>query len=367
MNIRFGLCLFILCTTHFAFGQRTAADAPPKDAVQSAAPDSEVKSRSTRDLVNRLNQTGLQQVIEQLRSNYVDPNALTNQEINEATVEGLISKLGPGATIETKADSEKVLPSRPFKSDLIEKQFGYVRLGSFAARNLAQLDDALNDLRAKGATGVILDLRTMPPGSEFDLAAAIADRFIPKGKILFKLVGSKDSGDRVFTSTVDPIFSGPVATLVSSDNAGTAEAIAGALRSQIHSLIFGQKTSGRAVEYAHYPIEDRLVLTVAVSELVIPGLPPIFPDGLTPDIDVPFSKQQQDNILALTDQSGLGDYIYDEERSHTNEAALVAGKNPDLDAYESYQVTGKMTERKPKDIVLQRAIDFLTTIGIYRK
>jgi hypothetical protein len=109
------------------------------------------------------------------------------------------------------------------------------------------------------------------------------------------------------------------------------------------------------------------VLTVAVSELVIPGLPPIFPNGLAPDIDVPFSKQQQDNILALTDESGLGNYIFDEERPHTNEAALVAGKNPDLDAYESYQSTGKMTERKPKDIVLQRAIDFLTTIGVYRK
>jgi len=100
--------------------------------------------------------------------------------------------------------------------------------------------------------------------------------------------------------------------------------------------------------------------------LVIPGSPPIFPAGLEPDIDVPFPKPQQDNILALTDDSSLDDYIFDEERPHTNEAALVAGRNPDLDAYESYQAA-KTAERKPKDIVLQRAIDFLTTVGIYRK
>src|SRR6516165_5941665 len=367
MSMRFFLCLFALCATNFVFAQQPAANATPVAGARPAISNSEGLPRSTRDLVNRLNQSGLQQVIEQLRSNYVDANALTNQEINEATVVGLISKLGPGATIETKAESEKASPNRPFKTDLIQKQFGYVRLGSLAAGNLAQLDDALTNLRTKGATGIILDLRTMPPGCEFDLAAAIADRFIPKGKVLFKLVGSREGSDRVFTSNSDPIFSGPVATLVSSDNAGTAEAIAGVLRSQIHSLIFGQKTSGRAVEYAHYPLEDQLVLKVAVSELVIPGSARIFPDGLTPDIDVPFSKQQQDNILALTDQSGLGDYIVDEERPHTNEAALVAGKNPDLDVYESYQSTGKITERKPKDIVLQRAIDFLTTIGVYRK
>jgi C-terminal processing protease CtpA/Prc len=209
-------------------------------------------------------------------------------------------------------------------------------------------------------------LRTMPAGSEFDLAAAVADRFTPKGKVLFKLVGSKEGGDRVFTSMTDPIFSGPVATLVSSDNAGTAEAIAGALRSQVHSLIFGQKTSGRAVEYAHYSIEDRLVLTIAVSELVIPGAPPIFPTGLLPDIAVQFPKPQQDNVLALSDEKGVNDYIFDEERPHTNEAALVAGKNPDLDAYETYQAKGKDGQARPKDIVLQRAIDFLTTVGVYR-
>jgi Peptidase family S41 len=367
MRVRSYLCIFALCGTNFAFPQQPATTATPGEPARWAPSDGGLVPHSTRDLVNGLDQNGLQQVIEQLRSNYVDPKALTNQEINEATVEGLISKLGPGATIETRAELEKSLPNRPFKSDLIQKQFGYLRLGSFAVQNLGQLDDALIDLRNKAATGIILDLRTMPPGSEFELAAAVADRFIPKGRVLFKLVGSKEGGERVYTSNLDPIFSGPVATLVSSDNAGTAEAIAGALRSQIHSVIFGQKTSGRAVEYAHYPIEDRLVLTVAVSELVIPGLPPIFPKGLAPDIDVPFSKQEQDNILALTDEKSLEEYTIDEERPHTNEAALVAGRNPDLDVYESNQATGKTAQRKPKDLVLQRAIDFLTTIGIYRR
>jgi Peptidase family S41 len=361
------LCIFVVCGAKFCPAEQPAANPTPANSAGPTTSENGPMPPSTRDLVNRLNQSGLQQVIEQLRTSYVDPNALTNQEINEATVEGLISKLGPGVTIETKAEAEKTLPSRPFKSDLIQKQFGYVRLGSFRAQNLAQLDDALADLRTKGATGVILDLRTMPAGSEFDLAAAISDRFVPKGKVLFKLIGSKESSERVFTSTLEPIFSGPITTLVSSDNAGTAEAIAGTLRNQIHALIIGQKTSGRAVEYAHYPIEDRLVLTVAVSELVIPGSPPIFPGGLSPDIAVPFSKQQQDKVLSLTDENGLDDYIFDEERPHTNEAALVAGKNPDLDVYENFQGSGKAGPRKPKDIVLQRAIDFLTTIAIYRK
>jgi len=107
-------------------------------------------------------------------------------------------------------------------------------------------------------------------------------------------------------------------------------------------------------------------LTIAVSKLVIPGSPAVFPKGLAPDIQVSFSKQQQDSVLALADEKGLRDYIFDEERPHTNEAALVAGRNPDLDAYETGYMSGAAKQRAPKDVALQRAIDFLTTISVFR-
>ena len=44
----------------------------------------------------------------------------------------------------------------------------------------------------------------------------------------------------------------------------------------------------------------------------------------------------------------------------------MAGKNPDLDAYEADHANGKPKEQRFKDLVLQRAIDFLTTIGVFR-
>jgi C-terminal processing protease CtpA/Prc len=363
MTARIVCCLVALCSAGSACAQQlTATSAAPKPVVSPAG----AAPKSLRDLVNQLDQAGLQQVIEQLRSNYVDPSALTNQEITQAGVEGLLSRLGPGATLQTKAEAERPARNHPFRSELIEKQFAYLRLGSFTQQNLAQLDGALNDLVGRGASGLILDLRTMPPGSDFQLAADILSRFVPKGKVLFNLVQQKDGQERVYTSTAVPVFTGPIAVLVSSENAGTAEAIAGTLRSEVHALIFGQQTSGRAVEYERYLVGDGLVLTIAVSELVIPGLPAVFPKGLAPDIQVPFLKQQQDAVLALADENGLPDYIFDEERLHTNEAALVAGKNPDLDAYETGYMSGAGKQRPPKDVVLQRAIDFLTTISVFR-
>jgi len=363
MTVRIICCLLVLCCAWFAFAQQPPEpSSTPIPAVQATA----ATPKTVRDLVNQLGQTGLEEVIEKLRSNYVDPSALTNQEINQAAVEGLLSRLGPGATIQTKAQAEQPARNYPLKSDLIERRFGYVRLGTITQQSLAPLDDALNDLVARGASGLILDLRTMPPGSDFQLAADILDRFVPKGRVLFKLVQQKEGRERIYTSAADPIFSGAIAVLVSPENAGTAEAIAGTLRSEVHALIIGQKTSGRAVEYERYLVGEGLVLTVAVGKLVIPGTPTIFPNGLTADIPVSFPKQQQDAVLGLEEENGIRDYIFDEERPHTNEAALVAGKNPDLDAYEIEYTNRNSKPHTPKDVVLQRAIDFLTTISVFR-
>jgi C-terminal processing protease CtpA/Prc len=363
MTVRIISSLLALFSAWTAFAQQPSV---PSSTQISTVPAAEATPKPLRELVNRLDQAGLQEVIEQLRSNYVDPSALTNQEINQVAVEGLLSKLGPGAEIQTRAQAERPARNFPFKSDLIEKQFGYLRLGTFIQQNLPQLDDALRDLVTKGASGLILDLRTMPPGNDFQLAADILDRFVPKGRVLFKLVQQKEGRERLYTSTADPIFTGAIAVLVGPDNAGTAEAIAGTLRSQVHALIFGQKTSGRAVEYERFLVGDDLVLTIAVGKLVIPGTVTIFPDGLMPDILVAFPKQQQVAILGLEDEKGVRDYIFDEERPHTNEAALVAGKNPDLDTYEADYTNRNNKPRTPKDAVLQRAIDFLTTISIFR-
>jgi hypothetical protein len=356
-------CFLLLCSARLVFAQQTPTASPKPIPAVNATP---APTPPLRDLVEQLDQAGLQRVIEQLRSSYVDSSALTNQEINQAAVEGLLSRLGPGAGLETKPQTKHLSPNRPFKSDIIETQFGYLRLGTFTHDDLSQLDATLTNFRSRSVTGLILDLRTMQPESNFQLAADILSRFVPKGKVLFDLVEPKGGAEQPYASSAEPIFTGPLAVLVSPDNAGTAEAIAGTLRAQLHALIIGQKTSGRAVEYEHFSIGDNLVLTVAIKELVVPDAPPIFPNGLTPDIAVSFPKSQQDAVLALADQNGVTDYIFDEERPHTNEAALVAGKNPDLDAYEADHANGKSKRQHLKDVILQRAIDFLTAISVFK-
>ena len=128
MSKRTIFCFLLLCSARIVFAQQTPVASPKPIPTATAAP---APATPLRDLVDQLDQTGLQRVIEQLRSSYVDSSALTNQEINQAAVEGLLSRLGPGAGLETKPQTKQLAPNRPFKSDIIQTQFGYVRLRHF--------------------------------------------------------------------------------------------------------------------------------------------------------------------------------------------------------------------------------------------
>jgi hypothetical protein len=67
----------------------------------------------------------------------------------------------------------------------------------------------------------------------------------------------------------------------------------------------------------------------------------------------------------LSAEKGVGPFVYETERPHMNEAALLAGTNPELESLE--QRRSRASEKTPRDSVLQRAIDLVTSLAIYQK
>jgi carboxyl-terminal processing protease len=212
--------------------------------------------------------------------------------------------------------------------------------------------------------GLIIDLRTVSEDSDYDLANSVLSRFISSGERTFELTEKGTSESKKFTAKSAPLYQGPIAVLVDRQTAGAAEVIAGVLKTKQRALLIGQPTGGRAVKYKTEPMGD-LMVSVAQSEVQIAGLPLIFPGGLIPDIVVNMPQETENQILTQTDSGSLEPYIADEERPRLNEAALVNGTNPELDAYEE-QESGKIAKAQLKDEPLQHAIDFLITLSLYK-
>jgi hypothetical protein len=320
-------------------------------------------------MVNSLGPADLQAVITLLKTNFTNPDAITDTELNRATVEGLIVRLPRGVMLLPAKQNAPAEPPSVSYSEIIAGHIGYVRVGSLNAANLQALDKSLSNFAAKNLTAVVIDLRASQATTDFPLAAEFAKRFSPKGKTLFTLRKPTGRQDRVFNSDRDPAFRGLVMVLSDSDTVGAAEAIAAALRFYNKALVIGQTTAGRAAEYSDLSLPSGKILRVAVAEMVSPDGRPLFPDGIKPDLPVEMSMADKRQIFQLSDEKGMGPFVYEAGRPHMNEAALLAGTNPEVEAAEAAQQRrGRAPEKPPAhDPVLQRALDVVTSLEVYQK
>ena len=325
-------------------------------------------SPTTEDLVNSLGPADLQAVITLLKSNFTDPEAITDTELNRATVEGLLVRLPRGVMLLPGKENPSAAAPNTFYSEVIAGHIGYVRLGSLNSANLQALDKSLSAFAAKKVNALVVDLRASEATTDLPLAAEFAKRFCPKGKTIFTLRKPAGRQDRVFNSDRAPEFRGLVMVLADGDTAGAAEAIAAALRFHDKALVIGQPTAGRAAEYSDLSLPSGKILRLAVAEMISPEGRSLFTEGVKPDLPIDMSVADKQQIFQLSSEKGMGPFLYEAGRPHMNEAALLAGTNPEVEAAEAAQQRrGRAPEKPPPhDPVLQRALDVVTSLEVYQ-
>ena len=255
----------------------------------------------------------------------------------------------------------------PIYAEIFEGHIGYLRAGALTGANLKAMDRKLAEFSSKKVDALIFDLRDSVAPSNFEIAAEIAKRFCPKSKPLFTLHRLGARQDRLFTSERDPSFQGVTVVLADRDTGGGAEALAAVLRLYDKALIVGQPTAGRAVEYSDLPLPNGRILRVAAAEVVLPDGQSLFPDGVKPDLPVEMPISEKRQIFQLSSEKGMAPFVYEAEHPHLNEAALLAGTNPELDAAEAQRRSRGREKLPVRDPVLQRALDLVTSVEIFQK
>ncbi|HKS31513.1 MAG TPA: S41 family peptidase [Chthoniobacterales bacterium] len=331
-----------------------SAQTPTPSAGPSAATEPKVT-------VDSLAPAEMEETIRTLKSNFVDPAALKDQEIDRATLQGLLTRLHGGVLLLPGKPTNAESPA-PFYSEVLGNHIGYVRIGSLSPDNLAALDKAMSDFATKKIDAMVIDLRATS-SNDFNLGAEVTKRFVPKGKTLWTLRKTAAHQDRAFTNDRDPVFQGTIMVLLDSETSGPAEAMAAALKAHDQALLIGQPSAGRAVEYSDFPLKSGKVLRVAVAEVIGPNGTSLFPDGVKPDLPVDLSLAQKHQIFSQSAQRGLTNFVFEGERPHFNEAALIAGTNPEIQLRQQQ----RGPEESVHDSVLQRAVDVITSLTIFQK
>jgi len=209
---------------------------------------------------------------------------------------------------------------------------------------------------------VILDLRATPAQGTLALAADVAGCFLPSNTPLFAL---RTSGlpPKVEYSKRAAVAKFRLVILTGQRTAGPVEALAAALRAQAGATLFGVSTRGESADFDLIPLGKDTFLRLAVREAQVQGAPGMVPDGVHPDIICAVTPESTDAALMRAARDGkVAPLLRQAERARLNEAALVAGQNPETEAWIQAQLKkGFATpEATPKDAALTAALDFLT-------
>jgi hypothetical protein len=312
-------------------------------------------------VVDALDQAQVAKALEAVKANFLSPDQL-EEASQRALLQGLIERFGPGVSLVEETEEPSESPKTfPFLAEILDGRAGYIRPGALDSAAIKQTDSALENFIGKSIGAVILDLRGIPAGSDFEGGAEFAKRFCPKGVVLFTIEKPNAKQERIVTADRVPVFEGTLVVLVDAGTSGAAEVLAATLRDNAKAMLVGEKTNGAAVEFAEFPIGGGRSVRVAVSQVLTPKGGALFPDGVMPDIAVRLERKSRDEIFEKSHKEGVSRFVFDEEPPRMNEAALVANTNPEISEDEPAK-----TEPALRDTVLQRALDLVTAIGFFR-
>ncbi|MFV0416011.1 MAG: S41 family peptidase [Chthoniobacterales bacterium] len=328
----------------------------PEPTNEPSAPE---LPQSLNARIDLLSTKQLDLAIELLQKNFVNPSALQEQKLLQARLNGLLERLDSGADIVPSESTHKTDKPHDFLAEVLDGRVGYVRIGSMDSNELVQMDAVIKSLDEQKIHGLILDLRSIPYSTNFEMATEFARRFCGKGHVLFRVEKPNDKQERIYTSDRDPIFDGTLVILINERTSGAAEVLAATLRQYANAMIIGAQSAGEAVEFDYFPLGPGVDLEVAVAIAGIPGSSAVFPDGVSPDIALPFDADQLDKIFSLSKEQGVSSFVFEKSGPRFNEAALIADINPEIQADKESQTN------QPLDIVLQRAVDLITAIEFF--
>ena len=182
---------------------------------------------------------------------------------------------------------------------ILKDDIAYVRLTEFREDSHKDFRKALNDLKDKGATSLILDLRNNP-GGLLSTAIKITEEFLPEGQIIVTTKGrhASQSSESVSRNATPAFNKWPLVVLINEGSASGSEILAGALKDNNRAVILGTKSFGKGSVQSVIPLPDGSGLRLTTSKYFTPSGFSIHGEGIMPDVDVKriYKEENEDEL-----------------------------------------------------------------------
>lgn len=195
-------------------------------------------------------------------------------------------------TVRRKGESDKDYPVTrgnihvvSVSSKVLDGNVGYVRLRLFGQQTATEMREAIDKLKAKGVTSLVLDLRNNG-GGYVDAAVDVVSQFLKKDNGLVVYTIDRNDRRREYRAAESGGVQIPTVVMVNEFSASASEITAGALRDHGLAKLIGVKSFGKGSVQQLYPFADGSALKLTIAKFYTPKGTVINKHGLKPDYEV---------------------------------------------------------------------------------
>jgi carboxyl-terminal processing protease len=204
--------------------------------------------------------------------------------------------------------TRSIIHVQTVKSKLQPNGIGYVRVTEFGDDSAKETRQAINALRQEAGgklRGFVLDLRN-DPGGLLTAAVDISGDFLDGGTVV-SIRGRRHGDDQSYAapSKGDILAGTPVVVLINGASASASEIVAGALQDRHRATVMGTRSFGKGSVQTIIPLSGHGALRLTTALYYTPNGRSIQGDGITPDVVVEASKEEQVEGAVMLRESAL--------------------------------------------------------------
>lgn len=203
-----------------------------------------------------------------------------------------------------------VIKSRSVKSQLLEDDYGFLRISQFQVNTGNEVEKALASLKkenkGQALKGLVLDLRNNP-GGVLQAAVEVTDHFISSGLIVYTKGRLANAELRFSASAANASAGVPLVVLINGGSASASEIVAGALQDHQRAVVMGTDSFGKGSVQTVLPLNNDRALKLTTALYYTPKGRSIQAQGIVPDILVERAKiSQEDGVLGIKEADLAG-------------------------------------------------------------
>lgn len=166
-----------------------------------------------------------------------------------------------------------------------DKNIAVIKLSRFGEDTKPLFLQAVTEAKARGAQGIILDLRN-DPGGYLETAVEVASYWLPKNTLVVKEEHS--SGEPILYNSYgyEQLVGLKTIVLINGGSASASEIVAGALKDHGVAQLIGEKSFGKGSVQELIDLPEGGAVKVTVARWITPGGKNLNKEGLVPDIEI---------------------------------------------------------------------------------